>query len=175
MAARIRKGDTVVVTTGRSKGQRGEVLQVFPKENRAVVQGAGFAMRMKTADFLAECDKSKALSRLLRRFTHSLLTQASQSAICCGFHPIESRLARWLLMTSDRMETNNFHLTQEFLSNMLGVRREAVSKSAVILQQQQLITYSRGNISIVNRPALETKTCMCYALIKAEEINSSLY
>lgn len=144
-------------------------LGVKTSNNRAIVQGAGVAMRMKTADFLAECDKSKALPRLLRRFTHLLLTQASQSAVCCCFHSIEMRLARWLLMTSDRMETNEFHLTQEFLSNMLGVRREAVNKSAVMLQQQQLITYSRGNISIINRPALESKACLCYAVIKAEK------
>ena len=72
-------------------------------------------------------------------------------------------------MTSDRMETNEFHLTQEFLSNMLGVRREAVNKSAVLLQRQQLITYSRSNISIINRPELETKACSCYRITRAEE------
>ena len=149
-------------------------LGVKASKTSAVVQGAGSAVRMKTADFLAECDKCKALSRLLRRFTQSLLTQASLSAVCCGFHPIEKRLARWLLMTSDRMETNKFHLTQEFLSNMLGVRREAVNKSAVVLQQQQLITYSRGNISIINRAELEIKACPCYALIKAESTDFPL-
>lgn len=160
-------------------GKEGIVgLSVFlgakASETSAVVQGAGTAVRMKTADFLAECDKGGALPRLLRRFTRSLLTQASQSAVCCGFHPIEKRLARWLLMTSDRMETSKFHLTQEFLSNMLGVRREAVNKSAVILQQQQLITYSRGNISIVNGAELELKACPCYALIKAESADFPL-
>ena len=143
-------------------------LGVKTSNNRAVVQGQGFAMRMKTAAFLAECRKSEMLSRLLKRFTQSLFAQVSQSAVCYRFHPAEDRLARWLMMTSDRMDTNEIYLTQEFLSNMLGVRREAVNKSAVILQQQQLISYSRGNISITNREELETKACRCYAIIKDE-------
>jgi CRP-like cAMP-binding protein len=144
-------------------------LGVKTSNNRAVVQGQGFALRMRTAAFLAECEKSEMLSRLLKRFTQSLFAQISQSAVCYRFHPAEDRLARWLMMTSDRLDTNEIYLTQEFLSNMLGVRREAVNKSAVILQQQQLISYSRGNISITNREKLETKACRCYAIIKAEE------
>lgn len=144
-------------------------LGVKTSNNRAVVQGLGFAMRMKAADFLAECENGCSLPRLLQRYTHSLLTQVSQSAVCYRFHPIEARLARWLLMTSDRMETNEFQLTQEFLSNMLGVRREGVNKSATNLQHQQLISYSRGNISIINRAGLEAAACKCYAIIKGEE------
>jgi CRP-like cAMP-binding protein len=144
-------------------------LGVETSNNNAIVQGQGFAMRMKAAAFLTECQLSGMLPRLLKRFTQSLLAQISQSAVCYRFHPAEDRLARWLLMTSDRMETKEFHLTQDFLSNMVGVRREAVNKSAVILQQQQLISYSRGNISITNRQGLETKACQCYAIIKAEE------
>ena len=144
-------------------------LGVKTSGNRAIVQGQGFAMRMKTAAFLMECEQRGMLPRLLRRFTQSLLAQISQSAVCYRFHSAEDRLARWLLMTSDRMETKDFHLTQDFLSNMVGVRREAVNKSAVILQQQHLITYSRGNISITNRQGLEMKACRCYAAIKDEE------
>jgi CRP-like cAMP-binding protein len=144
-------------------------LGVKTSNNRAIVQGAGFARRMKTADFLAECETGAALSRLLRRYAHSLLTQVSQSAVCYRFHLTEARLARWLLMTADRMETDKFQLTQEFLSNMLGVRREAVNKSAVILQQQQLISYSRGTISIINRAGLAKAACLCYDIIKDEE------
>jgi CRP-like cAMP-binding protein len=144
-------------------------LGVKTSNNNAIVQGQGFAMRMKAAAFLTECEKGEMLSRLLRRFTQSLLAQISQSAVCYRFHPAEDRLARWLLMTSDRMDTNDFHLTQDFLSNMVGVRREAVNKSAVVLQQQQLISYSRGNISIINRHGLEMKACRCYAIIKDEE------
>lgn len=144
-------------------------LGVKTSNNRAVVQGAGFAMRMKAKDFLAGCENGSALSGVLQRYAHSLLTQVSQSAVCYRFHPAEARLARWLLMTADRMETDKFQLTQEFLSNMLGVRREAVNKSAVILQQQQLISYSRGNISIINQAGLEKAACSCYGFIKDEE------
>jgi CRP-like cAMP-binding protein len=144
-------------------------LGVKISNNDAIVQGAGFAMRMKAADFLTECRNGGALPQILKRFTHSLLTQISQSAVCFRFHLIEARFARWLLMTSDRMESNEFHLTQDFLSNMLGVRREAVNKSAVTLQQQHLITYSRGNISITNRRGLEMKACQCYSIIRDEE------
>jgi CRP-like cAMP-binding protein len=144
-------------------------LGVKISNNRAVVQGTGAAMKMKTEDFLAECKNGGALPRLLHRYTHSLLTQVSQSAVCYRFHPIEARLARWLLMTSDRMRANEFQLTQEFLSNMLGVRREAVNKAAVALQQEQLISYSRGNITINNRAELEKVSCLCYGIIKDEE------
>jgi CRP-like cAMP-binding protein len=144
-------------------------LGVRTSNNRAVVQGTGFAMRMKAADFLAGCNNGASLSRLLQRYAHSLLTQVSQSAVCYRFHLSEARLARWLLMTADRMKTNKFQLTQEFLSNMLGVRREAVNKSAVILQQQQLIRYSRGTISIINQSGLEKAACACYGIIKDEE------
>ncbi|HEX8737085.1 MAG TPA: Crp/Fnr family transcriptional regulator [Pyrinomonadaceae bacterium] len=144
-------------------------LGVKKSNNRAVVQGEGLAMKMKAEDFLAECKNGEALPRLLHRYTHSLLTQVSQSAVCYRFHSIEARLARWLLMTSDRMRTNEFRLTQEFLSNMLGVRREAVNKSAVTLQQQQVISYSRGNVSIINRAELEKTSCPCYGIIKNEE------
>ena len=144
-------------------------LGVRTSNNRAVVQGAGSAMRMKTADFLTECSSGGNLPQILQRFTHSLLTQISQSAVCYRFHPVEARLARWLLMTSDRMGTDDFQITQEFLSNMLGVRREAVNKSAVVLQQQKLLNYSRGNISIINRAGLEKSACKCYGIIKDEE------
>jgi CRP-like cAMP-binding protein len=171
MLAAIEDSSTLEVGILGKEGFAG--LPVFlgakASNNSAIVQGEGFAMKMPVADFLSECEKQEMLPRLIRRFIHSLLTQISQSAVCYRFHQIESRLARWLLMTSDRMDTNKFHLTQEFLSNMLGVRREAVNKSAIILQQQQLITYSRGNISIINRAELEIKTCLCYAVIKAEE------
>lgn len=144
-------------------------LGVKTSNTRAVVQGAGVASWMKTTDFLAECKNGGALPRLLRRYTHSLLMQISQSAVCNRFHPIEARLARWLLMTADRMKTNDFKITQEFLSNMLGVRREAVSRSAANLQQRKLITYNRGKILITDRTNLESAACKCYSIIRDEE------
>ena len=143
-------------------------LGVETSNNHALVQGVGAAMRMKTADFLAECRNGGSLPRILQRYTHSLLTQISQSAVCNRFHSIEARLARWLLMTSDRMESDVFQITQKFLSNMLGVRREAVTLSAQNQQQSKLISYSRGKISILNRAGLEAIACRCYFIIKEE-------
>lgn len=98
--------------------------------NIALVQGLGWALRMKTADFLKECEASNKLQQVVKRFVQSLMAQTAQSAACNRFHPVESRMARWLLMTNDRMKTGLFQITQEFLANMVGVRREAVNKTA---------------------------------------------
>lgn len=147
-------------------------LPVFMDVNfsstRALVQGSGTAMRMSSAAVRMEANRLGSLHRLLHRYSHSLLTQVSQSSACNRFHLVEPRLARWLLMTRDRLGAEEFPLTQEFLSNMLGVRREGVSKAAAALQAGKLIHYSRGMITIVNRRGLEAKACQCYAIIKAE-------
>ncbi len=143
-------------------------LEVATSGNRAVVQGAGSALRMKATTFRKECQDGGPLPRLLRRYSHSLLTQISQTAVCNRFHPIEARLARWLLMTRDRMGADEFQLTQEFLSNMLGVRREGVNKAASTLQQQGLISYSRGALTILDGARLESLACQCYRIIKEE-------
>jgi len=139
----------------------------------AVVQGAGAAMRMKAPAFRRECTNGNSLAGLLRRYTHSRLTQVSQGAACNRFHSIEARLARWLLMTHDRMERDDFQLTQEFLSNMLGVRREGVNKAAGALQQRNLISYSRGTLTTLDRAGLEAVSCCCYEIIK-DELDSAL-
>jgi CRP-like cAMP-binding protein len=104
----------------------------------------------------------------LHRYTHSLQSQVSQSSACNRFHSVDDRLARWLLMTSDRLGTDEFRLTQEFMSNMLGVRREGVNQAAGALQTAKLIHYSRGMITILNRRHLQKKACLCYTIIKAE-------
>ena len=147
-------------------------LAVFMDVNfsstRALVQGSGTAMRMSSAAVRTEANRLGGLHRLLHRYSHSLLTQISQSSACNRFHLVEARLARWLLMTRDRLGAEEFPLTQEFLSNMLGVRREGVSRAAAALQAGKLIHYSRGMITIVNRRGLEAKACQCYAIIKAE-------
>jgi CRP-like cAMP-binding protein len=135
---------------------------------RALVQGAGTAMRMSSAAVRSESNRLGSLHHLLHRYSHSLLTQVSQSSACNRFHFIDARLARWLLMTNDRLGAEEFPLTQEFLSSMLGVRREGVSKAAGALQAGKLIRYSRGVITILNRRGLEAKSCHCYAIIKAE-------
>lgn len=137
--------------------------------NHAIVQGDGIALRIKTGDFLKECESCGTLPKLLQRYTHALLMQVSQTVACNLFHLIEERLTCRLLLMHDRMKANKFKITQEFLSKMLGVRREAVSKSAANLQQRKLIEYSRGIVSIINRAALEAAACKCYAILKAEE------
>jgi CRP-like cAMP-binding protein len=147
-------------------------MGVSSSQNRAVVQGPGLAMKIKATAFRKECNNGGALPRLLRRYTHSLVTQITQSAICNQFHSVDARLARWLLMTHDRMGTDEFQLTQEFLSNMLGVRREGVSRAAGDLQKRKLITYSRGRLTVLDRAGLEAISCGCYEVIKNER-NSS--
>lgn len=144
------------------------ILGVRVSLNRGLVQSAGTAMRMKAALLQKEFRRDGALQRLLHRYLHSLLTQISQSAVCNRFHMVDARLARWLLMTHDRVGADEFRLTQEFLSNMLGVRREAVSKAAGALQKRKLLNYSRGHITILNRTGLEATACQCYQIIKDE-------
>lgn len=143
-------------------------MGVGSSSTRALVQGSGTAMRMSSAAVRSEANRLGGLHRLLHRYSHSLLTQVSQSVACNRFHLVNARLARWLLMTNDRLGIKEFPLTQEFLSNMLGVRREGVSKAAGALQASKLIHYSRGVITILNRLGLEAKSCQCYAIIKAE-------
>lgn len=143
-------------------------LGVKTSRDRAVVQGAGAAMRMEATAFRKECDNGDSLPRLLRRYTHSRLTQIGQGAACNLYHSIDERLARWLLMTRDRMGTDEFQLTQEFLANMLGVRREGVNKAAGGLQRRNLINYSRGTLITLNRVGLEAVACRCYGIIKKE-------
>lgn len=135
---------------------------------QALVQGEGTAMRMKSAAFSKESANTGALQQLLLRYSHSLMTQISQSAACNRFHQVDARLARWLLMTRDRIGKNDFRVTQEFMSNMLGVRREGVNKAAGVLQNQKLINYRRGHVTILNWAGLEKAACKCYRIIKDE-------
>jgi CRP-like cAMP-binding protein len=135
---------------------------------RAMVQGSGTAMRMSSAAVRTEANRLGSFHHLLHRYSHSLLTQVSQSSTCNRFHLVDARLARWLLMTRDRLGAEEFPLTQDFLSKMLGVRREGVSKAAGALQAAKLIRYRRGVITILNRRSLEAKSCQCYSIIKAE-------
>lgn len=146
-------------------------MGVNKSRNRALVQGAGTAMRMKAAALYKEVSNGNALRNLLHRYTHSLMTQISQSAACNRFHLVNARLARWLLMTHDRVEGNEFHLTQEFISHMVGVRREQVTLAASSLQKQKLISYSRGQIRILDRVGLEAISCKCYGVVKEEYDN----
>jgi CRP-like cAMP-binding protein len=143
-------------------------MGVDASPHRAIVQGAGTAMRLKASALRRESDGAGALHGLLHLYAHSLLTQVSRSAVCNRFHMVDARLARWLLMTGDRLGADEFYLTQDFISNMLGVRREGVSKAAGALQKGGLIDYSRGHIRVLDRAGLEAVSCECYGIIKGE-------
>jgi CRP-like cAMP-binding protein len=150
----------------------GVFMGVSSSLNRAVVQGAGSAMKMKATAFRRLSNHGGALQQLLQRYSHSVLTQISQSAVCNQFHAVDARLARWLLMTHDRMGNDEFRITQEFLSHMLGVRREGVSKAAGDLQKRKLIRYNRGNLKVLDRAGLEATSCGCYEIIRDESKRS---
>ncbi len=133
---------------------------------RALVQRTGGAMRMKRARFLHEFRQNPSLQRELFRYTHASMAQATQIAVCSRFHLLEARLARSLLMTCDRVQSNDFRLTHEFLAHTLGVRRVGITKAAGALQQRKLISYSRGGIRILDRKGLEAASCRCYRIVK---------
>ena len=133
---------------------------------RALVQGAGTAMRMQSARFRREIRKSPQLLQEVNRYTGALMAQITQTAACNRFHVVGARLARWLLMTRDRVRSDEFRLTHEFLGHMLGVRRVGVTKAARELQGQELISYSRGKIRILDSKGLEAASCSCYERVK---------
>ncbi len=141
-------------------------LGALTSPSRAIIQGAGTAFRLKTDDLAAY---GGSLNRYVLLYIHYLMVQITQSAACYRFHPIEQRLARWLLMTGDRMESNEYRITQDFLSHMLGVRREGVNRAAGELQRKNLISFSRRNILTIDRAGLEATACSCYAVIRREE------
>ncbi|HMJ30083.1 MAG TPA: Crp/Fnr family transcriptional regulator [Bradyrhizobium sp.] len=133
---------------------------------RALVQGAGTAMRMKSARFSEEIRKNPQLQQEVNRYTGALMAQVTQTAACNRFHVVEARLARWLLMTRDRVHSDAFRLTHEFLGHMLGVRRVGVTMAARALQKRKLIDYSRGKIRILDGRGLERAACSCYEVVK---------
>ena len=132
----------------------------------AVVQGGGTALRMKIADFRRNFSESVALRRELCLFTHLLMIQIAQTAACNRFHVVTQRMARWLLMTCDRVNSNEFRITQEFLALMLGVRRVGINVAARSLQERKLIGYRRGVITILDHRGLVAAACGCYKTVK---------
>jgi CRP-like cAMP-binding protein len=141
-------------------------LGIEDSDVRALVQGSGTALRMNAGSFRAELARCAPLQRELYRYAHVKLAQARQTAACNRFHQVEARLARWLLMTRDRVRSDHFHLTHEFLADMLGVRRAGVTNAASELQRRKLISYHRGNISILDRSGLAEASCPCYEIIR---------
>lgn len=137
-------------------------------QNRAVVTIAGGALKMKSRALQSEFARGGPLQRLLLRYTQALITQITQIAACNGLHTVEKRLCRWLLLCHDRAQSNDLHMTQEFLSRILGSRRESITISMNHLESAGLIGASRGRVTILNRKALEGSACECYPMIRAE-------
>ena len=136
--------------------------------SRAVVQSAGHAYRLKGQLLKDTFLHAGPMQRLLLRYTQALLTQMAQTAVCNRHHSVDQQLCRWLLLSLDRLDSNELNMTQELIANMLGVRREGVTEAAGKLQHAGLIHYSRGKITVVDRPGLEARVCECYAVVKKE-------
>ncbi|WP_020680862.1 Crp/Fnr family transcriptional regulator [Marinobacterium rhizophilum] len=136
--------------------------------NRAVVQSAGHAYRLPGQLLKQAFQDSIALQHLLLRYTQALLTQMAQTAVCNRHHSLDQQLCRWLLLSRDRLSSDELLMTQELIANMLGVRREGVTEAAGKLQEAGLIHYHRGRITVVDRAGLEARSCECYAVVKRE-------
>lgn len=138
-------------------------LGVVTSPLHALVQGEGVAWRVGAVAFQRELALSTVLTRSVQRYLYVLMTQLTMSAACLRFHQIGPRLARWLLMSQDRAHSDSFHVTQQFLAYMLGVRRVGITAAAGVLQEQGLITYRRGELTVLDRQGLEAASCRCYA------------
>jgi CRP-like cAMP-binding protein len=136
--------------------------------SRAVVQSAGHAYQLKGQLLKDAFFRAGPMQRLLLRYTQALLTQMAQTAVCNRHHTVDQQLCRWLLLSLDRLPSNELTMTQELIANMLGVRREGVTEAAGKLQRAGLIHYSRGHITVVDRPGLESRVCECYQVVKKE-------
>jgi CRP-like cAMP-binding protein len=133
---------------------------------RAIVQGGGDALRMAAGPFRLEFERNPALQEALYRYMYALMAQISQTAACNRFHEVEPRLARWLLMTRDRVRSDEFPLTHEFLAHMLGMRREGVTEAASLFKRRRLINYRRGKIQILDLKGLKAASCSCYQIVQ---------
>jgi len=163
-------GQAAEVGTIGNEGMVG--LPILLADNKAptsvYVQVPGTGLRMKASLFMKELQLSDSMRIVMQRYAHAFFNQVAQSAACNQFHTIEQRCSRWMLMTHDRMQSDDFLLTQEFLAMMLGVQRTGVSVAAGALQHAGLIRYKRGNVTIVDRRGLERRSCECYGVSKRE-------
>lgn len=136
--------------------------------SRAIVQTAGHGYRLKARLMIEEFNRAGPLMRLMLRYTQALMTQMSQTAVCNRHHSLDQQVCRWLLLTLDRLPSNELNMTQELIAGMLGVRREGITETAGNIQREGLIHYRRGHISVLDRPGLESRACECYAVVKQE-------
>lgn len=136
--------------------------------SRAIVQTGGHGYRLRAQVLMDEFNRAGPVMRLLLRYTQALITQMSQTAVCNRHHSVEQQLCRWLLLTLDRLPSNELTITQQLIANMLGVRREGVTEAAGKLQANGLIRYRRGHITVLNRSGLERQVCECYEVVKKE-------
>jgi len=136
--------------------------------SRAVVQSAGVGYRLKAQILKTQFDRAGPVLQLLLRYTQALITQMTQTAVCNRHHSIDQQLCRWLLLSLDRLSSDELNMTQELIANMLGVRREGVTEAALALQKSGLIRYARGRIKVLDRPGLEARTCECYEVVRKE-------
>lgn len=136
--------------------------------SRAIVQTGGHGYLLKSRAMKAEFERAGPTMRLMLRYTQALMTQISQTAVCNRHHSVEQQLCRWLLLTLDRLPSSELTMTQELIANMLGVRREGITEAAGRLQQDGLISYRRGHITVIDRSGLELRVCECYAVVKKE-------
>jgi CRP-like cAMP-binding protein len=168
--ATIENGNTVEAGVIGPEGIAGVpiILGANSTPNEGLAQSDVLASRIGAADIVTEFRRNGKLAQLMLRFVHSMFTQVAQTAACNRLHTLDQRLARWLLMTQDRIGGNRITLTQEFLSRMLGVRRAGVSVAANSLREQKLIDYHRGDVVVTDRTGLEGVSCECYRIVKQE-------
>lgn len=168
--AALENGATVEAGVIGPEGMAGiaALLGADSTPNQALIQAEGHALRISTEDVRTEFRKGGKFRDLVLRYMHTLFTQVAQTAACNRLHSIEQRLARWLLLTQDRVASDEFVLTQDFLSRMLGVRRAGVSVAANTLKQAGLIDYRRGTVVILDRDGLEQYSCECYRIVRDE-------
>ena len=143
--------------------------------SRAVLQSSGSAYRLPAADLKREFENDTSVRMLLLRYTQALITQMAQTAVCNRHHTTDQQLCRWLLLSLDRLRTNELTMTQELIANMLGVRRESVTDAATKLQNLGVIRYQRGHITVIDRPKMEELCCECYAVAKRESDRLASY
>ena len=167
---RMDEGPSVEIATIGNEGVVGLTVawgsEAMNPRELATVQAPGEVMSMDAGTFRAELHRQGALASLIERYTLAFFSQVSQQVACNGLHSVEQRCARWLLLTHDRVGTDEFPMTHEFLAQMLGVRRASVTVTAGILQRAGFVEFSRGRVAVVDRPGLESAACECYAVTR---------